>query len=162
VSQVIEVNRGMKTADNHELRTIFETRYGRRVSDATWYRIKKVFSDDFPATKQNVIWVADIKKQIPHCDLRLACFIENIKRVQQYLTKNQDSISGETFLNFLREKEIEIHKNTITKWFRPVNGFRRSRIYTTQELKPVILSAFTYKLRRDNSKAFESLMLANK
>lgn len=150
----------MKTAQNPDLRGLFEQRYGRRISDATWYRLKKVFdSKTFPLTQQNIIWIADLKKQLPHCDLRIACFVENIKKVQDYLTKSQDSVSGEKFLTFLKEKDIEIHPNTLTKWFKPLHGFRRNRIYSTQELKPVILSAFTYKLRKDNTKSFESLFL---
>lgn len=147
----------MRKAKDSDLRILFERQYGRRVSDSTWYRTKKVFNNDFPLTEQNLIWLADIKKQLPQCETRLACFVANIKKIQEQISKSRDSISGSDFLEFLREKGIEVHVNTRTKWFKPINGFRKSRVYTSQELKPVILAAFTYKLRKDNAQTLEAL-----
>jgi len=150
----------MKTLDGKKARELFENRYGQRISDATWYRLKKVFDPaTFPMSQQHIIWLASIKKQLPKCDLRFASVVESVRQTQQFIKGKNTSISGGELLKFLADYNIEIHPNTLTKWFRPLNGFSRKRIYTFDQLTPVILAAHTYKLRQDNAKLSQSLTL---
>ncbi|MHC5732191.1 MAG: hypothetical protein ACYTXY_50650, partial [Nostoc sp.] len=51
-------------------------------------------------------------------------------------------------LELLRKYEVELHKNTLTKWFKPLGGYSRTRPYTLSEITPIILAAFTYKFRK--------------
>ncbi|MBW4567194.1 MAG: hypothetical protein KME31_03995 [Tolypothrix carrinoi HA7290-LM1] len=139
----------MRKLDQKEARELFEEVFGKRISDASWYRLKPVFGKDFPLTKQNVIWLAEIKKQLPKCNLRLVPIVNLVKQANELIAGRESRISGKDLLELFEQHQITIHPNTLTKWFRPLNGFRQTRIYLLQELYPVILAAHTYKLRRE-------------
>ena len=141
-------------------REIFESHYGRRVSDATWYRVKRLFNPEFPATIKNTIWLATVKKQIPKSNLNIACLVEAISKIEDLFSGTSDTVSGEIFLQYLKEREINVHPNTLTRWFKPLNGFRKCRIYASSDLKPVVLAAFTYKLKKSSDEAVNSFSLA--
>jgi hypothetical protein len=139
----------MNKIDPKEARELFEGELGRRISDASWYRLKPVFNDEFPLTKQNLIWLAGIKKQLPKCDLRFVPIVNSVKQTNELIAGRESKISGKELLKLLEQHEIRIHPNTLTKWFRPLQGFRQTRIYLLKELYPVILAAHTYKLRKE-------------
>jgi hypothetical protein len=69
----------VKTIDKKEAREIFESTLGKRISDASWYRLKPVFDSQFPLTKTNIVWLAEIKKQLPKCDLRAIPVVNSVK-----------------------------------------------------------------------------------
>jgi len=147
----------MKSLDRKLARELFEKRYGQRISDATWYRLKKVFDPaTFPMTEKNVIWLADLKKQFPQINFRFASVVAAVKESQKFL-QNRSNISGNELLNLLESQDIKLHANTLTKWFKPLQGFSRKRIYKSQELASIILAAYAYKLRKENSKNFQSI-----
>ena len=147
----------MRTPQNSDLRAVFEKYYGDRISDATWYRLKKIFNKDFPLNHQNVVWVAEVKRQLPKCDLRFASVVQAVQKTQLFLVESKATISGQNFVEFLDERNIAVHANTLSKWFKPLHGFRKTRVYSAQELKPIVLAAFSYKLRRENSNTVQSL-----
>jgi hypothetical protein len=144
-----------------EAREIFEEELGKRISDASWYRLKTVFGEDFPHTKQNVIWLAGIKKQLPKCDLRLVPIVNSVREANQLIANQNSEISGKELLELFEEHNITIHPNTLTKWFKPLNGFRKTRVYELKELYPVILAAHTYKLRREINTVTQSIVKAS-
>jgi len=147
----------MKSLDRKLARELFEKRYGQRISDATWYRLKKVFDPTtFPMTEKNIIWLADLKKQFPQINFRFASVVTAVKESQKFL-QNRSNISGMELLNLFESQGIELHANTLTKWFKPLHGFSRKRIYKSQELASIILAAYAYKLRKENSKNFQSI-----
>ncbi|MEM8781148.1 MAG: hypothetical protein AAGF26_20300, partial [Cyanobacteria bacterium P01_G01_bin.49] len=74
---------------------------------------------------------------------------------------DRSSLSGKELLELFEQYEIKIHPNTLTKWFRPLNGFRRTRVYSLKELYPVILAAHTYKLRKEITKVTQSVVKAS-
>lgn len=150
----------MRKIDQKVARELFEEELGRRISDSSWYRLKPVFNDKFPLTKQNVTWLAQIKKQLPKCDLRLVPIVNSVKQANE-LTCDRSSLSGKELLELFEQYEIKIHPNTLTKWFRPLNGFRRTRVYSLKELYPVILAAHTYKLRKEITKVTQSVVKAS-
>lgn len=152
----------MRKIDQKVARELFEEEFGKRISDASWYRLKPVFNDKFPLTKQNVTWLAQIKKQLPKCDLRLVPIVNSVKQANELISDNRASqISGKELLELLEQHQIKIHPNTLTKWFRPLNGFRQTRIYSLKELYPVILAAHTYKLRKEITNVTQSLIKAS-
>jgi len=148
----------MKTFDGKLARELFEKRYDRRISDATWYRLKKVFDPAFPMTQKNVIWLADLKKQFPQINFRFVSVVNAVKQSQNFL-QNRSNISGMELLNLFESQGIELHANTLTKWFKPLHGFSRKRVYKSQELASIILAAYAYKLRKENSRNFQSITL---
>ncbi|MBW4572424.1 MAG: hypothetical protein KME31_31895 [Tolypothrix carrinoi HA7290-LM1] len=135
--------------DQKEAREVFESVLGKRISDASWYRLKPVFGDDFPFTKQNIKWLAEIKKQLPKCNLRIVPIVNSVREANNLIANQASQISGKQLLELFEQYNITIHANTLTKWFKPLNGFRQTRIYSLKELYPVILAAHTYKLRQE-------------
>ncbi|MBF2067252.1 MAG: hypothetical protein IGS39_22975 [Calothrix sp. C42_A2020_038] len=150
----------MKKLDQKEARSLFEEVLGKRISDASWYRLKPVFGDNFPLIKQNVVWLAEIKKQLPKCDLRLVPVVNSVKVANELIAGKESKISGKELLELFDQHQITIHPNTLTKWFRPLNGFRKTRVYELKELYPVILAAHTYKIRREIDAVAQSIVKA--
>lgn len=151
----------MKKLDQKEARNLFEEVLGKRISDASWYRLKPVFGDNFPLIKQNVTWLAEIKKQLPKCDLRLVPVVNSVKVANELIAGKESKISGKELLELFDQHQITIHPNTLTKWFKPLNGFRQTRVYELKELYPVILAAHTYKLRREINTVTQSIVKAS-
>jgi len=149
----------MKSLDKRLAREVFEKHYGQRISDATWYRLKKTFDHiTFPFTEQNIIWLAHLKKQFPQINFRFDSVVTAVKESQKFL-QNRSDISGNELLNLFESQGIVLHANTLTKWFKPIHGFSR-RIYTSQELASIILAAYAYKLRKENAREFQALTLS--
>jgi hypothetical protein len=148
----------MSKLDQKEAREVFEDIFGKRISDASWYRLKPIFGNDFPLTKQNITWLAEIKKQLPKCDLRLVPIVNSVKQANEIIAGRESKISGKELLELFEEHQISIHQNTLTKWFKPLSGFRKTRIYSLQELYPVILAAHTYKLRKGIQSVAQSIV----
>jgi hypothetical protein len=139
----------MRKLEQKEARELFEEVLGKRISDATWYRMKPIFGDDFPLIKQNVSWLAEVKKQLPKCDMRLIPIVNSVRIANQIIEGKESQISGKELLELFDQHQIKIHANTLTKWFRPLMGFRKTRIYLLKELYPIILAAHSYKLRKE-------------
>jgi hypothetical protein len=151
----------MRKLDPKEARELFEKELGKRISDSSWYRLKPIFGDDFPLTKQNVEWLAEIKKQLPKCDLRLVPIVFSVKQTRELIDSQNSEISGGELLRLFNQHQIVIHPNTLTKWFKPLNGFRKTRVYDLKELYPVILAAHTYHLRKQIEKTSELFIQAS-
>jgi hypothetical protein len=151
----------MRKLDQKEARKLFEEVLEKRISDASWYRLKPVFGDNFPLIKQNVVWLAEIKKQLPKCDLRLVPIVNSVKEANNLIAGQASSISGKQLLELFVLHQITIHPNTLTKWFKPLQGFRKTRIYSLKELYPVILAAHTYKLRQSVEKSASQFIKAS-
>jgi hypothetical protein len=86
----------MKKLDQKEARSLFEEVLGKRISDASWYRLKPVFGDNFPLIKQNVTWLAEIKKQLPKCDLRLVPVVNSVKVANELIAGIKNKREGIT------------------------------------------------------------------
>jgi hypothetical protein len=151
----------MRKLSQKEARELFEETLEKRISDASWYRLKPIFSDEFPLTKQNIVWLAEIKKQLPKCDLRLIPIVNSVRQANNLIASQSAEISGKELILLLEEHQILIHPNTLTKWFKPLNGFRKTRIYSLKELYPIILAAHSYKLRKEIEKASELFIKAS-
>jgi hypothetical protein len=148
----------MRKLDQKEARELFEETLGKRISDASWYRLKPIFGDDFPLIKQNVTWLAEVKKQLPKCDLRLIPIVNSVRIANQLIAGKESEISGKELLELFDQHQIKIHPNTLTKWFRPLMGFRKTRIYLLKELYPIILAAHSYKLRKEINNVANSIV----
>jgi len=149
----------MKSLDAKLARELFEKRYGQRISDSTWYRAKKMFDPNFPMTEKNIIWLADLKKQFPQINFRFTSVVAAVKESQRFL-QNRSNISGMELLNLFDSYGIKIHANTLTKWFKPIKGFNRKRVYKSQELASIVLAGYAYKLRKESAREFEAITLS--
>jgi len=151
----------MNSKSERQYRELFEKRYGRRISDASWYRIKKNFNEsDFQMTLANIHWLADLKKQIPHLNFRFVSVVRSVKEANKLL-RDRTEVSGTELLDLFDKYNISVHANTLTKWFKPLKGFSRKRIYEAKDLSPVVLSAYLYKVRQDGNENFSLSLLGN-
>lgn len=132
---------------NREAKQLFEENF-RECSDSTWYKTKRIFNDTFPMTRDNVIWVAKIKSMLPKLDVTSLDIVQSIHSTNS-LISSRTCVTGEQFLSLLEDYGITIHKNTLTNWFRPLEGFSRRRTYTMKQMTPVVLAAFTWKLKKE-------------
>src|SRR5579883_2785327 len=85
-----------------QARELFESEYGRRISDATWYRTVKVFNDNFPMTRENIVWLAEIKTYLPKCDLRSVSVVESVRKTRIFINQQNPEISGAKLLEFFK------------------------------------------------------------
>lgn len=131
--------------NNREAKKIFEEHF-RECSDSTWYKTKRVFTEDFPMNRENLIKVAQIKSMLPKFDICTLDIIQTIKFTNMSLG-DRLAINGKDFLELLKKHDINIHKNTLTNWFRKLEGFSQRRTYTYDQMTPVLLAAFTWKLK---------------
>jgi hypothetical protein len=139
----------MALTDNARLKAFFELKYGKPISDRSWYRIKSdIRVLGLEVNLETVGTAADLKKKTMF--IKLPFFI----LMEQYLASVNDTknivISGEDVFKYLQKlTEDKAHKTTIIRWFasvEPVNNryFDKTRTYTAKELIPIVLAARLY------------------
>ncbi len=139
----------MALTNNARLKAFFELKYGKPISDRSWYRIKSdIRVLGLEVNLETVGMAADLKKKTMF--LKLPFFI----LMEQYLAAVNDTnnivVSGEEVFKYLQKiTESKAHKTTIIRWFasvEPVNNrhFDKNRKYAGKELIPVVLAARLY------------------
>ncbi|MBW4505121.1 MAG: hypothetical protein KME64_01160 [Scytonematopsis contorta HA4267-MV1] len=134
---------------NARLKAFFELKYGKPISDRSWYRIKSdIRVLGLEVSLETIDMAADLKKKTMF--LKLPLFI----LMEQYLAAINDTknivVHGEECFKYLQKlTEGKAHKTTIIRWFsavEPVNNrhFDKNRKYTGRELIPVVLAARLY------------------
>lgn len=136
--------------DKRKAREIYEGILGKRVSDSHWYSTLKIFDDSLPLTTPNITWVGKLKKQLPKIALHQLTIIEVLKKSRELAG---EEITGQQLIDLLEKQEISIHRNTLTKWFRGLNGFSRNRRYSSCDLQPIVLAAYAYKINQQITQA---------
>jgi hypothetical protein len=48
-----------------------------------------------------------------------------VKQANELIAGRESRISGKDLLELFEQHQITIHPNTLTKWFRPLNGFAK-------------------------------------
>jgi hypothetical protein len=129
-----------------EVRFFYESVLGRRISDVQWWRVKKSFiQQGLALTTENLKWVGEFKKVLPHANLShgiLAAYTN-----AQKLIGSKELIQGEFLTELFNQQGVRIHPSTISRWFRPLGGFRKSKFYPADKLQPIILAALIYKAK---------------
>ena len=150
----------MKQLTNKQARLIFRERFGD-FSDSMWYRNKHVFSDDFPLTEENVIWLADIKKMLPRLNLQQVDIVTAVKKTKEALSRGHETTTGAQFLELLSKQEIVPHRNTITNWFRNLGGFNKHKTYKLEDLSSIILAAYSFKIKQTIINTIQTEIVSN-
>jgi hypothetical protein len=132
--------------ENKNARILFESELGKRISDNTWYKIKRIFNSDFPMTENNIRFLALTKKMLPNFDLCRLDVISAIKEVNRLLKNQKSQATGKEIKELFERYEIRPHRNTYTKWFKSLGGFKQTRTYTMSQFTPVLLAGFAWKL----------------
>lgn len=130
---------------NHK--KLLEKHLKRKISDSTYFRIKRVMCDNnLPITRENLEVVASIKRVCVKHRITL-----EIGLTYYLKTANiQTSLTGKKLFEYVQNlTHNKPHRITITRWFD--GGYKPEKIYTTVEISKVLLSAFLYNLRTKNN-----------
>lgn len=126
-------------------RTAYEFFLGKRVSDNHWRSVQqRLTTVGMEVTDDNVIFYAKLRKQIPRSAVNIVEVFEAYKKAEKLLALNNSKITGEAILGILSEQDINPHPATLSRWFKPLGGFRKSRNYYPEKLAPLLTAAFLY------------------
>lgn len=133
-----------------ETRIIYETLVGARVSDTHWWRVKKTMNAcELPLSKYGFDLFLALKKTSPRhfTQYHLVKGLIN-KQIEPLLG---EGLSGEEFLKILTRVNIHPHQSTISRWFKPIGGFKSTGFYNKASLLPIAIAALIYKHKTHSS-----------
>lgn len=132
-------------------RTAYEFFLGKRVSDSHWSMVKKTLTqNNMEINDDNVVFYAKLRKENKRSSVNVVQLFEYRKKAEKLLALNDSKITGERILEILANEGIKPHMATISRWFKCVGGFRKTRGYYPEKLVPVITSALLYKVQSSN------------
>jgi hypothetical protein len=128
-------------------RTAYEYFLGKRVSDNHWRSLCRTLTDNgMDVTDDNVLFYAKARKLIPRTPVHLKDVLDCYQKAEKFLALNNSKVTGEQILELFSKEGLKPHPATLSRWFKPVGGFRKTRFYYPEKLTPVLASAFIYKL----------------
>jgi hypothetical protein len=93
-----------------------------------------------------VVFFAKLRKEIPRASVGILQVFECYQRAEKILALNDSKVTGEKILEILSGEGINPHPATISRWFKNLGGFRKTRFYYPEKLTRVLTSAFIYKI----------------
>jgi hypothetical protein len=94
---------------------------------------------------ENVQFFAEIRKIIPRSAIGIEGVLKCYSDADKLLSKTNRKMKGLEVLSILNQYGVKPHQSTITRWFKSLGGYRKSKEYLPQDLKPIFTSAFIYK-----------------
>lgn len=130
---------------DQDARLAYEAIMGR-IADNHWYRVKKLLvKHRLEVTVANAQFFAELRKLIPRSAIGVEGILDCYQKVDQILGKSSRSLQGSEVLMMLSQYGVRPHQTTISRWFRPLGGYRKHREYSPDKLKSVFVQAFLYK-----------------
>ena len=134
-----------------EPRTTYETFLRKRVSDNHWSTVKRTLIDSgMEVNADTVVFFAKLRKEIPRASIGILQVFECYQKAEKLLALNSSKIKGSQILEILQGEGISPHPATISRWFKSLGGFRKTRFYYPEKLTRVLTSAFIYKIANSN------------
>lgn len=128
-------------------RTAYELFLRKRVSDNHWQSVKRALSEaGMDINDDTVVFYAKLRKLIPRGTGNVLQVFECYQKAEKLLALNNSKVTGTQVLELLNQEDINPHPATISRWFRSVGGFRKTRFYYPEKLVSVLTSAFIYKV----------------
>jgi len=122
-----------------DARTAYETFLRKRVSDTHWSSVKRTLTDSgMEINPDTVVFFAKLRKEIPRASVGILQVFECYQQAEKLLAVNSSEI--------LNGEGISPHPATISRWFKSLGGFRKTRLYFPEKLTRVLTSAFIYKI----------------
>jgi hypothetical protein len=117
-----------------------------RCSDNHWRDVRKtLIKNHMELTIENIQFFAEIRQIIPRSAIGVQGVLKCYTEAEQLLNKTNRKLKGLEILTILNQYGIKPHQSTITRWFKPLGGYRREKEYSPQDLKPIFTSAFIYR-----------------
>ena len=131
--------------DNSEARLAYELAQGKRVSDSHWSNVKKILThNSLEVNPSTVVFYSKLRKEIPRSSVGIFEVFKCYQRAEKLLI-NSPKIRGSEILDILAREGISPHPSTISRWFKSLGGFRKTRLYLPEKLTPILAQAFIYK-----------------
>ncbi len=128
-------------------RTAYELFLRKRVSDNHWQSVKRALSEaGMEINDDTVVFYAKLRKLIPRGTGNVLQVFECYQKAEKLLALNNSKVTGTQVLELLNQEDINPHPATISRWFKSVGGFRKTRSYYPEKLVSVLTSAFIYKI----------------
>lgn len=135
------------------MRLAYELAVGKRVSDPHWYRTRKLLeSHSLEVTVKNVQLLANLRALVPQTALGVTGLLDAYQRADLLVSKAK-TIKGEEINNLLMQFGVNAHQSTISRWFKSLGGFKKSRQYKPEQLRDILIRAFLYKAQHEESTA---------
>lgn len=117
-----------------------------RCSDNHWRDVRKTLAkNQMELTLENVQFFAEIRQIIPRSAIGVQGVLQCYSEAEKLLNKTNRKLKGLEVLTTLNQYGIKPHQSTVTRWFKPLGGYRRNKEYSPHDLKPIFTSAFIYK-----------------
>ena len=133
------------TEQTSRARLAYEITMGR-VSDSHWYRVKKILEHHkLEICPKNVQLFASIREQIPRSAIGVEGILDCYQKVEEILGKASNNFKGSEVLEMLHGYGVKPHQTTISRWFKPLGGYRRNKEYPPEKLRNLFIQALIYK-----------------
>jgi hypothetical protein len=130
-----------------EARLAYELHLGKRVSDNHWYKVKRNLEDGgFEVTADTAVFYAKLKQHLPRTSVGTLEVFKQYQKAEKLLAESASKIKGSDILQILSNQGITPHAGTISRWFKSLGGFRKTRYYYPEKLTPVLTAAFIYQV----------------
>ncbi len=117
-----------------------------RVSDCHWFRVKKLLrTHNLELTPKNIQFFAELRKLMPRSALGVAGLIESYRKAEEFLSKTSRTFRGSEILGIFHQYGIRPHQTTVSRWFKPIGGYRKNKEYSPDKVKNLLIQAFLYK-----------------
>ena len=134
-----------------QLRRHYEMRMGRRVADSHWWKVRKILENaNIELTETNLDHYLEIRKLCPRYSVNFKILLQRIKAFNEYLGSKKQ-MTGLHFCYYLKSQNVKPHQATISRWFSPVGGFKKDRVYSLKELSTIAIPAFSYQIKNEVS-----------
>lgn len=117
-----------------------------RCSDNHWRDVRKILAkNQMELSVENVQFFAEIRQIIPRSAIGVEGVLKCYSEAEKLLNKTSRKLKGLEVLTTLNQYGVKPHQSTVTRWFKPLGGYRRNKEYSPHDLKPIFTSAFIYK-----------------
>lgn len=117
-----------------------------RCSDNHWYQTRKLLErHNLPITVANVQFFAELRKLIPRSAIDTSGLLAAYREAEEILSKTSQTFKGSEIITMLKKFGVAPHQSTISRWFRPLGGYRKNKDYSPQNFKSLFIQAFLYK-----------------
>lgn len=131
--------------DYSEARLAYETAVGGRISDRSWYDVRRLMArHKLEITIENSQFIAQLRKEIPRSAIGVSGILDCYQKANKILESSQ-SLKGSEILKILAQYGVKPHQTTVSRWFSSLGGYRKDKLYPANKLKPLLTKAFIYK-----------------
>jgi hypothetical protein len=128
-----------------ESRLAYELILGR-ISDHHWYRVRQILRrHNLEVTVKNVQLFAEVRKVIPRSAIGVDGILTCYEKVELMLGKSDRHFKGYEVIQTLQGYGVRPHQTTISRWFKPLGGYRKEGQYKPEKLRTVFIQALIYK-----------------